>query len=237
MKQETLTQDVIYPHPVQRVWTALTASSSLSQWLLPNDFVPRVGHRFTFTGEATQGWSGIVACEVVEVVPYKRLAYTWRAHPYTPSMLITFSLERVAGGTHLRLEQTAHRTISWETELVRDALPSLHLSLLRDQYTNPKDALKQSDILTTETSIAAGGPSPMSRFFRIMVDAEALTDALFAFVTDPYAPSRNEQSVVQELHAFAPEMISVLENMILDGVAERHYIDEYIQAVFGHMTV
>ncbi len=74
MKRETLTQDVVYPHTVQRVWAALTKSNELAQWLLPNDFVPRVGHRFTFTSNADQRWSGMVECEVVEVVPYQRLA-------------------------------------------------------------------------------------------------------------------------------------------------------------------
>ena len=54
MKKETLTQDAVYPHPVQRVWTALTKSSDLSQWLLPNNFEPLVGHRFTFTSNADQ---------------------------------------------------------------------------------------------------------------------------------------------------------------------------------------
>jgi uncharacterized protein YndB with AHSA1/START domain len=209
MKKETLTQDVVYPHPVQRVWRALTHSSELSQWLLPNDFEPRVGHRFTFISKADQGWSGLVECEVVEVVPYRRLAYTWCADPRSPAMLITFTLEHVTGGTHLHLEQTAHSTLGWQAELIREALPSLHLSL--------------------------GGPPVMSRFFRIMIDAEALTNALFEFVTNPHAPSRNELPVVQELHTFAPEMISVLENMLLDGVDERHYIDEYVNAIFGPM--
>lgn len=206
-----LIQDVVYPHPVQRVWRALTQCSELSQWLLPNDFEPRVGHRFTFTSTADQGWSGLVACEVVEIVPYRRLAYTWYADPRSPAMLITFTLEQVAGGTQIHLEQTAHSTIGWQAELIREALPSLHLSL--------------------------GGPPPMSRFFRIMVDAGALTDALFEFVTNPYAPSRNELPVVQELHTFAPEMIAVLENMLLDGVDERHYIDDYVNALFGPMSV
>ncbi len=210
MKKEILTQDVVYPHPVQRVWAALTKSSELSQWLLPNDFEPLIGHHFTFMSKADQGWSGIVECEVVEIVPHRRLAYTWCADPRSPAMLITFTLEQVPAGTHLRLEQTAHSAIGWQAELIREALPSLHLSL--------------------------GGPPSMSRFFRIMVDAEALTNALFEFVTDPYAPSRNERAVVQELHTFAPEMIDVLENMILDGVEERCYIDEYVHAVFGPMS-
>src|SRR5437588_5661740 len=58
---------------------------------------------------------------------------------------------------------------------------------------------------------------PMPRFFRLEVEENDLTDALFAFVVHP-TPSRNELPVIQELHDFAPEMVPVLENMILDGV-------------------
>lgn len=70
----------------------------------------------------------------------------------------------------------------------------------------------------------------MSQFFRIQVDEAALTDALFAFVTDPRS-SRNDRPVVRELHDVAPEMIEVCESMILDGVDERHYLDDYVHAV------
>ena len=77
----------------------------------------------------------------------------------------------------------------------------------------------------------------MSRFFRIMVDEIGLTDALFAFVTTSNATYRNEQPVVEELQTFAPEMISVLEHMILDGVEERTYVEEYIHSVFGAFSL
>jgi hypothetical protein len=72
----------------------------------------------------------------------------------------------------------------------------------------------------------------MPRFFRFEVEENDLTDALFAFVIHP-TPSRNELPVIQELHDFAPEMVPVLENMILDGVGERHHVAEYVSAVIG----
>ena len=72
----------------------------------------------------------------------------------------------------------------------------------------------------------------MTRFFHIEVDESALTDALYDFVTDP-RPSRNERPVVQELHSFVPEMVSVLEHMILDGVEERKDVADYVSFVFG----
>jgi hypothetical protein len=70
----------------------------------------------------------------------------------------------------------------------------------------------------------------MSRFFRIQVDESALTDELFAFVTDPH-PSRNDRPVVDELHDVVPEMVDVLESMILDGVDRRHYVADYVRSV------
>lgn len=73
-----------------------------------------------------------------------------------------------------------------------------------------------------------------SRFFRIQVDEDALTDALFAFVSDPL-PSRNDRPVVQELHDVAPEMVDVLESMVIDGVDERHYVADYVHAVIRDM--
>ena len=76
------------------------------------------------------------------------------------------------------------------------------------------------------------GISCMSRFFRLHVDQEELTDAAFAFVTDPY-PSRNERPLIQELNEFYPEMVDVLECMVLDGTEARQDVAAYVHAVFS----
>ena len=75
-------------------------------------------------------------------------------------------------------------------------------------------------------------PTPMPQFFRIQVDTEALTDAAFAFVTDPHA-SRNERPVILELNEFNPEVVDVLECMVMDGTEERQDVAAYITAVFA----
>src|ERR1700730_18307971 len=113
MSDQLFMKDVIYPHRVLRVWKALIDSRSLSQWLLPNTFIPEVGYRFTLIDEAQTGWSGIVECEVVAIDFCKRLSYLWQAHPHTPTMLITFTLEEVPGGTHLHLEQKTCTQFGW----------------------------------------------------------------------------------------------------------------------------
>lgn len=97
--------DRVYPHPPERVWHALTNSAALAAWLMPNDFVPEVGHRFQFRTAALPGFNGIVDCEVTLVEPLRRLAYTWQGGPLRRPTLVTWTLEAIPGGTHLRLEQ------------------------------------------------------------------------------------------------------------------------------------
>ena len=72
----------------------------------------------------------------------------------------------------------------------------------------------------------------MTSFLRYDVDLDALTDAMFAFITDPQ-PSRNERPVVKALDDVHPESVEVMESMLLDGTEERDDVAAYVTAVFG----
>lgn len=96
--------DVFYPHPIERVWAAVTDSQAMSEWLMPNDFEPRVGHRFTFTTKPQPGFDGIVQCEVQEIDPPKRLVFTWAGGGM--QTLLTIRLEPATGGTRVQLDHT-----------------------------------------------------------------------------------------------------------------------------------
>ena len=50
--------EAFYPFPPERVWKALTDSRALAGWLMPNDFQPRVGHRFQFRDDPRPGSFG-----------------------------------------------------------------------------------------------------------------------------------------------------------------------------------
>ena len=69
-------------------------------------------------------------------------------------------------------------------------------------------------------------------FVRFDADLEALTDAMWEFVTDP-RPSRNELPVVKALDDIHPESVEVLESMLLDGTEERDDVAAYVTAVFS----
>jgi len=43
--------------PQEKVWSALTDRQSLSQWLMPNNFEPRVGHKFEFRTKPAPGFT------------------------------------------------------------------------------------------------------------------------------------------------------------------------------------
>lgn len=70
--------ETFYAHPPAHVWRALTDSEALAAWLMPNDFVPELGHRFTFrTQPVPPYFDGIVHCEITELDEPHSLAYTW----------------------------------------------------------------------------------------------------------------------------------------------------------------
>lgn len=100
------------PHPPENVWFFLTDKKMISQWLMENNFEPIVGHRFNFHTKPLpkMNFDGIVYCEVLEVVPAKKLVYTWRGGPapgvVTLDTVVTWTLQAKNNGTELLLEQT-----------------------------------------------------------------------------------------------------------------------------------
>jgi hypothetical protein len=72
----------------------------------------------------------------------------------------------------------------------------------------------------------------MSHFFKLQVDLDELTDAMYEFVTEPTA-RRNDLPIVKELDDVNPEIVDVMECMVLDGTDARQDVAAYVNAVFG----
>lgn len=124
--------ETVYPHPPERIWRALTDPKALAEWLMENDFEPRVGHHFRFRAQPQPGWDGIVHCEVLEVDPPRRLRYTWAGGGN--ETVVTLTLAPVAEGTRLRLEHSGFQGLKgtltkfilargWRKKILRVALP------------------------------------------------------------------------------------------------------------------
>jgi uncharacterized protein YndB with AHSA1/START domain len=99
------------PHAPETVWRALTTASLISQWLMPTDFSPEVGAKFTFTTRPMGDWDGIVHCEVVEVTPCTRLRYSWIGGGPTSRLdsMVTWTLTPDGAGTRVRMEHAGFR--------------------------------------------------------------------------------------------------------------------------------
>jgi uncharacterized protein YndB with AHSA1/START domain len=103
---ESIVDEIQFAQPPERVWRALTDSGALERWLMPNDFEPRLGHRFTFrTDPVPPYFDGIVHCEVTELEPPRRLAYTWSGGPLAQTQ-VRYELEPAGSGTRLRFEHS-----------------------------------------------------------------------------------------------------------------------------------
>jgi uncharacterized protein YndB with AHSA1/START domain len=97
------------PHPPEKVWRALSEGDLMARWMMPNDFQPVVGHRFTFRAPPMPQWDGIVNCEVLEIEPPRRLVIRWGVGGDGPGALVTtaaFTVTPEPGGAHLRIEQS-----------------------------------------------------------------------------------------------------------------------------------
>jgi uncharacterized protein YndB with AHSA1/START domain len=77
MMKRDLHFEVTYPHPPEKVWRALTDPQAIAQWLMENNFEARLGHKFQFRTKPAPGFDGVVNCEVLEMDPPRRLAYSW----------------------------------------------------------------------------------------------------------------------------------------------------------------
>src|SRR5882724_11950626 len=75
---EAIIVERIFSAPVARVWNALTDPDQMRQWYFDlKEFKPEVGFEFEFIVEH-EGNNYHHLCKVTEVIPRKKIAYTWR---------------------------------------------------------------------------------------------------------------------------------------------------------------
>ncbi len=108
--EQAIVVEKVLPYPPEKIWRTLTASELIARWLMPNDFAPVVGRRFTFQTKPMGDWDGVVHCKVLACEPPLLLRYSWvggsDSNPAYGSRLnstVTWELTPVDGGTRLRM--------------------------------------------------------------------------------------------------------------------------------------
>ncbi len=104
--------DEVLPHAPETIWKTLTTGELIARWLMmpTTGFEPVTGKRFTFQTTPAGAWDGVIHCQVLEVMPNKRLAYAWKGghegnvgYGARLDTVVTWTLSRVESGTRLRL--------------------------------------------------------------------------------------------------------------------------------------
>lgn len=111
---QSITLDVFYPYPPERVWQVLTDRRALAAWMMETDFEPILGHKFQFFCPSLPGLTTTIQCEVIEMQAPTRLVYTWKESPTAEPSLVIWTLTTVSGGTQLCLK---HHQYSYTTAM------------------------------------------------------------------------------------------------------------------------
>jgi uncharacterized protein YndB with AHSA1/START domain len=110
--EKSIQHTFFYSHKPETVWEYLTKPELMELWLMKNDFQPIVGLDFQFRTSPIPGlnFDGIFYCKVLEIVPFKRLSYSWKSGPgdgkITLESIVVWKLQPTDKGTELHLEHT-----------------------------------------------------------------------------------------------------------------------------------
>ncbi len=102
-RTEPLIVERTFEAPAGRVWAALTTREAISQWSFEiEEFKPEIGFEFQFyAGKDDDKY--LHCCKVTDVIPQKRLAYSWRYDGYAGDSLVIFDLFAEGDKTRVRL--------------------------------------------------------------------------------------------------------------------------------------
>jgi uncharacterized protein YndB with AHSA1/START domain len=106
--EEYLVANVIiertFDAPIEKVWEAISNNDAMKQWYFKLlEFRPEVGFEFQFEGGPPDKKPFLHKCKVTEVIPGKKLAYTWRFEGLKGDSTVTFELFAERKQTKLRL--------------------------------------------------------------------------------------------------------------------------------------
>jgi len=103
MNNQPIVFERTYSAPAATVWKALTDKDEMRAWYFDlAEFKPEVGFEFQFYGGSDEK-KYLHLCKVTEVIPGKKLTYSWRYDGYEGNSSVTFELFDEGANTRLKL--------------------------------------------------------------------------------------------------------------------------------------
>jgi uncharacterized protein YndB with AHSA1/START domain len=110
MKSESFSIERTFNAPIEKVWKAITDKHQMKEWYFDiAAFRPELGFEFQFEA-SNEGKTFLHLCKITDVIPGKKLAYTWRYEGYPGNSLVCFELFQEGHKTRLRLTHTGLET-------------------------------------------------------------------------------------------------------------------------------
>jgi uncharacterized protein YndB with AHSA1/START domain len=106
LNTEPIVKEILLSSPASEVWKAITDKGEMKKWYFElDDFKPEKGFKFQFYGgDENKKWLHL--CEVTEVIPEKKLSYSWKYDGYEGISYVTFELTPEGNQTRLKLIHT-----------------------------------------------------------------------------------------------------------------------------------
>ena len=110
MKSEPFVIERVYNAPVEKVWNAITDKEAMKQWYFDlKEFKPEIGFEFQFEG-GSEEHTYLHLCKITELVPGKKITYSWRYDGYEGNSFVTWELFPEGDQTRLKLTHTGLET-------------------------------------------------------------------------------------------------------------------------------
>ncbi len=113
--KDQITKEHLFPHPISKVWNAISNAKELSTWFIKADFKAEKGYQYTFTASEENGCTQITG-EVKQADPYT-LVYTWIVAKTNVETTVTWKLQETDAGTQLYLEHSGISGYGGETAI------------------------------------------------------------------------------------------------------------------------
>lgn len=100
-----------YPHPIEKVWRALTNRQALGVWLMESDFEAEHGRSFEMWCENGEGGTDCYVCKILELESPNCMVWSWvlKGRQADGETQVEFRLEEVSGGTRLTVRHSGDR--------------------------------------------------------------------------------------------------------------------------------
>jgi uncharacterized protein YndB with AHSA1/START domain len=107
---EPIVIEQTYNAAIDKVWKAITDKNEMKHWYFDlKEFKPEPGFEFTFMGGKDEN-QYLHLCRITEVIPEKKIAYSWRYDGYEGISYVTFQLSGENGKTKLLLTHSGLET-------------------------------------------------------------------------------------------------------------------------------